>query len=113
MTKTTSIVVLMSVICASTLSAQTSEPTKIFISVNGGLQTQSQTLGTTFSVSNVFFQDAKFATTNQELGKGGIFDFNAGYRVLPQLGVAVGFSYFSKSGTIASTATIPNPLFFN
>src|SRR5205085_2207230 len=84
---------------------------KVFIGINAGLQPQSRTLNTTFSFP-IYGQTASVATS-QIVGKRPIFDMNAGYRVLPQLGVALGFSTFSRTAPIAATASIPSPLFFN
>ncbi len=133
MNKTSSIIVLMtlrSLTCAAALSAQTPTPpinsptmqeTKVFVGVNAGGQTQSHTLNSDFSFP-IYGQTASVATTAAVDG-GPIFDLNVGYRFgarpsvkhleLPSLGVAVGFSSFSKKGSASGAASIPSPIFFN
>src|SRR6266545_5001714 len=124
MNKTSSIIVLMtlrSLTCAAALSAQTPTPpinsptmqeTKVFVGVNAGGQTQSHTLNSDFSFP-IYGQTASVATTAAVDG-GPIFDLNVGYRFgarpsvkhleLPSLGVAVGFSSFSKTGSASGAA---------
>ena len=113
-TKTTSVTVLLIGLFlsgASVASAQTDLETKIFVHVNVGGQPASQTLDATISVP-VYGQTATAATT-QSIGGKAIFDIMGGYRLRPSIGVAVGFSSFSNSATIAGTASVPSPLFFN
>jgi hypothetical protein len=84
---------------------------KVFISVNGGGQTQSRTADNTFSIP-IYGQTATVATTTS-IPSGAIFDVSGGYKVMPNIGVAVGFSTFSVTGTTAGAASVPSPIFFN
>ncbi len=84
---------------------------KVFISVNGGGQTQSRTADNTFSIP-IYGQTATVATTTS-IPSGAIFDVSGGYKVMPNIGVAVGFSTFSVTGATAGAASVPSPIFFN
>jgi Outer membrane protein beta-barrel domain len=95
----------------SLAGAQTMLNGKLFINVNGGGQTQARTVDNSFSIP-VYGQTATIATT-ATIPSGGIFDFSAGYRVLNNLGVAIGFSTFSVTGATAGAASVPSPIFFN
>src|SRR5437667_5075270 len=84
---------------------------KAFINVNGGAQTQSRTM-TTDTTFPIYGQTAT-AQTSIGVDGGGIFDFSIGYRFMPRLGAALGYSSFSSTGTAAGAASIPSPVFFN
>jgi hypothetical protein len=112
--KTTSTIVLwvgLLLATASVAKAQTAVPTKTFFSVNLGVQPVSQTIDTSFSVP-VYNQTAT-AATSQRIGGGPLFDVSAGYKVWHDVAVSVGFSSFSRTSTVAGTASVPSPLFFN
>ena len=96
---------------ASTTAAQTPFQGKLFVGVNVGAQTQSRTLDNSGNLS-VFAQNATW-TTSQSIPNGPLFDLSVGYKVWRNLGVAVGFSRFSRTGTLVGSATIPNPISFN
>ena len=84
---------------------------KIFINVNGGAQTQSRSVDNSFSLP-IYGQTATVATT-ATIPSGGLFDFSAGYKVMPSIGVAIGVSTFSVTGAVAGAASVPSPIFFN
>jgi len=112
--KTTSLFLVLTglVLTAATeATAQVSERTKYYLNINVGVQPASQTLDSTFTVP-VYSQTAA-AATNQVVGGEPIFDIAGGYRVRQNIGIALGFSSMSSSGTIAGTASVPSPLFFN
>ncbi len=84
---------------------------KLFINVNGGGQTQARSLDNSFSIP-IYGQTATVATTTT-IPSGGIFDMSAGYKVMQNFGVAIGFSTFSVKGASAGAASVPSPIFFN
>jgi len=84
---------------------------KLFINVNGGAQTQARSLDNSFSIP-IYGQTATVATTTT-IPSGGIFDMSAGYKVMQNFGVAIGFSTFSVKGASAGAASVPSPIFFN
>jgi hypothetical protein len=89
----------------------TAAPAKVFLSVSGGAQTQSRIIDSTFTLP-VYGQTA---TANTAVGIDGssIFDLNAEYRFMKNLGVGVGFSTFSVTGPLTGLASVPHPSFFN
>lgn len=84
---------------------------KVFINVNGGAQTQSRSVDNSFSLP-VYGQTATVNTT-ATIPSGGLFDLSGGYKLTPSIGVAVGFSTFSVTGSAAGAALVPSPIFFN
>jgi opacity protein-like surface antigen len=113
MKKTTSLMVIIAGLLlagASTTAAQTPLGGKLFVGVNAGVQTQSHTLDDSGSLS-IYNQTASW-TTSQSIPDGPLFDFSVGYKVWSGLGIAVGYSHFSRTGTLVGSATIPNPVSF-
>ena len=102
---------VLSLGCASAAGAQSLLDTKAFLNVNGGGQTSSRTITSSFTVP-VYGQTATAATTASVDG-GPIFDLSLGYRIMPMIGVALGFSNFNKTGSLAGAASVPSPIFFN
>jgi hypothetical protein len=84
---------------------------KLFINVNGGGQTQARSVDNTFTIP-IYGQTATVATTTT-IPSGGIFDLSGGYKVMNNIGVALGFSTFSVTGGTAGAASVPSPIFFN
>ncbi len=96
-----------------TTPASTSQSTggRVFVNVNGGAQTQSSTRNNDSSFP-IYGQTATVTTTASVDG-GPIFDLSVGYRFIPRVGVAIGYSSFSSTGTAQGAASIPSPIFFN
>lgn len=84
---------------------------KLLISVNLGAQTRSFTSTNDLSFP-IYGQTATVSTVSAFDG-GPMFDISGGYRFMPQFGVGVGFSRFSKTGSVQGAASIPSPVFFN
>jgi hypothetical protein len=99
------------VMAASASNAQTAEPKGVFVNVGGGAQTEERTINT--SVEFPLYQQTASVVSSQNVGKGGIFDINAGYRVWKDLSVGVGLTTYSKTGEIVGAASIPHPLFLD
>jgi len=95
----------------SRAGAQGMSEGKIFINVNGGAQTESRSVDNSFSIP-IYGQTATVATTTT-IPSGGLFDLSVGYKVMPSIGVALGFSTFSGTGAAAGAASVPSPIFFN
>jgi hypothetical protein len=114
MNTTTTLRLLMTalaLVSAATAQAQQAAPGRLFLGVNAGAQTQSSTRNNDFSFP-IYGQTATVTTTTS-VDSGPIFDLSAGYRFRPMLGVALGYSTFSSTGTAQGAASIPSPLFFN
>jgi Outer membrane protein beta-barrel domain len=122
-TKTISaLATVVAIACASTASAQPPAPTstsqgtmplggKLSVGVNVGAQTRSSTTSTDFSFP-VYGQTAA-VTTSTSVDGGPLFDLSGTYRFMPRIGVGVGYSAFSKTGSAQGAASIPSPVFFN
>ena len=113
MKKTTSLMAIIAGLLlgdASTTAAQTPFEGRLFVSVNGGAQTQSRTLSNSGNLS-VFNQNASW-TTSQSIPNGPLFDVSGGYKVWRDFGLALGYTHFSQTGTLVGSATIPSPISF-
>jgi hypothetical protein len=114
MNKTTCMIVLIAGLLladASNTAAQTPLNGKVFINVSGGAQTQSRTIDNSGSLS-VFLQTASW-TTSESVPNGGLFDVSVGYKIWRDFGVALGYSHFSRTGTVVGSASIPSPVSFS
>jgi hypothetical protein len=114
MKKTTSSIVLIAgflLACAATSTAQTPLGGRIFVGINGGGQMSTDTL-TIGNALTIYDQSASWTTT-ENIDGGGMFDFNIGYKVWNDLGIAIGFSRFNSTGSAAGAALVPSPIFFN
>jgi len=96
---------------ASAANAQQLLGGKLTVGVNVGAQTRSSTATSDFSFP-VYGQTAA-VTTSSSVDGGPLFDLSGTYRFMPNIGVGVGYSYFSDTGVAQGAASIPNPVFFN
>ena len=80
-----------------------------YISVNFGIQPQSRDF-TEVSAPEIIGDPATI-TVPHTIGSGAFPDFAVGYRLWENLGVHLGYSYFSKSETPTLVAQIPHPAF--
>ncbi len=92
-------------------NAYAQEPTKAFVDVNVGAQTQSRAISS--STSFPLYGETAVINAAQSIDYGGLFDISGGYRVMPSFGVAIGMSTFSKGGDGSVVALIPSPIAFN
>ena len=99
------------VLMATPTLAQTGEPFRGFVSINGGYQASS----TDFRDSLVFteFVEQGSVDSSYRVKSGPQFDIGGGARVWRSLGIGVGVTRFSKSSGASVTGKIPHPLFFN
>jgi hypothetical protein len=120
MNTTRRISVLVTILALSSAAAAHAQPPpapqsplggKLSVDVNVGAQTRAFESTNDFTFS-VYGQTATVSTVSAVDG-GPMFDLKVGYRIVPQFGVAVGFSSFSKTGTAQGAASIPSPVFFN
>jgi hypothetical protein len=96
---------------SSIAPALAQEPTKVFLDVNGGAQTESRTIES--STSFPLYGETAIINASQSIASGGLFDVSGGYRFLRSLGVGIGVSVFSSKGDGAIAASIPSPIAFN
>ena len=96
---------------ATSASAQTMQWTdKGYVSINGGIQTGSDTLDT--STSFPLYDESATISSTQKVKGGGFFDIGGAYRVWGRnLLAGVSFSHTTSDTTVALTASIPDPVF--
>ena len=80
-----------------------------YVSVNFGIQPQSRDL-TEVSAPEIHGDPATI-TVPHHIGSGAFPDFAVGYRLWQNVGVHVGYSYFSKTESPTLVAQIPHPAF--
>ena len=115
MNTTRTIRVLVTVLAlgvAATANAQTMPfGGKLWVGVNAGAQTRSSTVNNDFSFP--LYRETATVATTASVSSGAIYDLNIGYRITPMIGAALGYTYFSATGTAQGTGSIPSPIFFN
>lgn len=84
---------------------------KYFVSVDIGGQLAARTLDV--SASQTVYDEQATVNASLPIGKGVVPGFGVGYRVFDNVFVGVGVTFFSNTGTASTTATIPDPLYFN
>ena len=80
-----------------------------YLSVNFGIQPQSREFDEVSAPE--INGDPATITVPHTIGSGAFPDFAVGYRLYENLGVHVGYSYFSKTESPTLTAQIPHPAF--
>jgi len=103
--------VMASLVYTSTATAQMQWSNKGVVSVNGGVQTGSDTFRT--ATTYELYDEAGTLSSSQKIGSSGFFDVSAGYKVWRNLVLAVGYSRAESSGDAVINATVPDPLFFD
>jgi opacity protein-like surface antigen len=107
----TAVVAAVLVLIGTTAFAQSGEPLRGFVSINGGYQASS----TDFRDSIVFteFVEQGSIDSSYNVKTGPQLDVAGGARVWRSLGIGAGITRFSNSGTATVTGKIPHPFFFN
>jgi hypothetical protein len=107
MHKLTTRAALMAAFClagGSIAAAQTQAPTKFYVDVNGGAQTQSESIELTNSFP--LYGETAIINTAQGVDGGGLFDMSVGYRINRKFGVSLGVSIFSDTSDSSVAASI-------
>jgi Outer membrane protein beta-barrel domain len=86
-------------------------PERVWIGVNGGMQTAPSRVSDTFSVQQ--FVEAEQIDVRFPAKAGPLVSVNGGYRLWRRLGAGVGVTHVTTRGTASITAQIPHPFFFN
>ncbi len=85
---------------------------KMFLGIDVGAQPQQRT--TTSSTSFPLYDETATVTTNQPIHNGPVFGVSGGYRVRPNLAIALGVTMFNaRSADSSVVASIPDLVFFN
>jgi hypothetical protein len=116
MTKTTNVILMMTVLTlahASSAVAQGEPGARFFFNLNGAGQNQSQMLETGVKTFPIYGGTATWGTA-QGMESGSVFDISAGGRVWRQVFVGLGYAKMEDTtNEIAGNASIPDPLIFN
>ena len=100
-------------LCAVSARAQTPKPAteQFFLNVNVGGELATRTINATATKS--VYDETATLSSSQPIGRGVVVDFDGGYRVRENFFAGVLFSIFGTSSDASTTASIPDPIFFN
>src|SRR5216684_3275337 len=100
-------------LCAVAAQAQPPAPAteKCFANVNFGGQLATRTITST-STQTIYFETATF-NSSQPVARGLVFDVGGGYRVWGDLFAGLVVSVYSDTEAASTSASIPDPIFFN
>jgi len=100
-------------LCAISAHAQSPTPStdKFFLNVNVGGELATRTIGQT-STQTVYEETASL-TSSQPIGRGVVLDFDGGYRVREDFFAGLLVSTFGTSSDASTSASVPDPVFFN
>ena len=101
------------VLCAAAAQAQPPTPAteKFFVNVNIGGQLATRTVAS--SATKIIYDETATLVSTQPVARGAVIDFGGGYRVWGDVFAAIVVSRFGDTETASTTASIPDPLFFN
>jgi hypothetical protein len=100
-------------LCAESVHAQTPTPAteKFFLNVNVGGELATRTIN--LPTSKIVYDETATMSSHQEIGRGVVFDFDGGYRIRQDFFAGLMVSSFSTTSSATTTASIPDPVFFN
>lgn len=98
-------------LAAPAADAQSLAAPKQFLNVNVGAQPQRRTVAT--SAGLPVFDETLTLDTSQRVSRGAFFEVSGGRRVWNDITVGAGVSFFNSSGSGATTAVVPSPVFFD
>jgi hypothetical protein len=100
-------------LCAASVHAQTPTPSteKFFLNVNLGGELATRAISQV--ATKIVYEETASLTSSQTIGRGVVFDFQGGYRVRENFFAGLMVSRFGTSGDAATSASIPDPIFFN
>ena len=99
----------------SAVSAHAQTPTpsteKFFLNVNVGGELATRTI--TAVARKTIYDETATLSSSQSIGRGVVVDFDGGYRVREDFFAGLLVSFFGKSSDATTTASVPDPIFFN
>jgi hypothetical protein len=100
-------------LCAASVHAQTPTPSteKYFLNVNVGGQLATRTISEV--ATKTIYQETASLSSTQPIGRGVVFDFGGEYRIRENFFAGLLVSSFSTSGSATTSASVPDPVFFN
>jgi hypothetical protein len=84
---------------------------RVHISVNGAFQATTNDFSDRFEFERNL--ETGFTEADYRVESGFVFDAGGGYRLWKNLGAGASVSYFTRSGTAATTSSFPHPFFFS
>jgi hypothetical protein len=98
---------------AASAHAQTPAPSteKFFLNVNTGGELATRAISQTSST--VVYGETASLTSQQTISRGVVFDFDGGYRVRSDFFAGLLVSTFNTTSDATTSASIPDPLFYN
>lgn len=98
---------------AAAANAQSPQPAteKFFVNVNFGEQLATRTVGA--SATKTVYEETATLSSTQPVNRGPVFDVGGGYRVWRDIFVGIIISRYSDTETASTTASVPDPIFFN
>lgn len=100
-------------LCAASVQAQTPTPSteKFFLNVNVGGELATRTIN--FVASKIVYDETASMSSTETIGRGAVIDFDGGYRIRQDFFAGLMVSTFSTTSSATTSATIPDPVFFN
>ena len=100
-------------LCAASVHAQTPTPSTepFFLNVNVGGQLATRTINAV--ARKTVYDETATLTSSQAIGRGLVVDFDGGYRIRQDFFAGLLVSFFSNSSDATTSASIPDPVFFN
>ena len=100
-------------ISAVSAHAQTPTPSteKFFLNVNVGGEMATRTINAV--ARKTIYDETATLASSQPIGRGAVVDFDGGYRVRQDFFAGLLVSFFSKSSDATTSASVPDPIFFN
>lgn len=99
----------------SAVSAHAQTPTpsteKFFLNVNVGGEMATRTINAV--ARKTIYDETATLASSQPIGRGAVVDFDGGYRVRQDFFAGLLVSFFSKSSDATTSASVPDPIFFN
>src|SRR5262245_28667291 len=101
------------VLCAVSVHAQSPTPSteKFFLNVNLGGQLATRSISQV--ATKTVYDETASLSSSQAIGRGVVFDFNGGYRVREDFFAGLLVSTFTTSSSATTSASVPDPVFFN
>jgi hypothetical protein len=100
-------------LCAASARAQTPTPSteKFFLNVNVGGELATRTIN--LVASKIVYDETASMSSTEAIGRGAVIDFDGGYRIRQDFFAGLMVSSFSTTSSATTSATIPDPVFFN
>ena len=100
-------------ISAVSAHAQTPTPSteKFFLNVNVGGELATRTINVV--ARKTIYDETATLASSQSIGRGVVVDFDGGYRVRQDFFAGLLVSFFGKSSDATTSASVPDPIFFN